>query len=172
MTTDPTDRTVLQPPAPEFAGADRCAERHRDVARRCRVRAARLLRWAGRNAEHRALAHRGLRYNNFHTTALCSPSRGALLTGRNHHPIGLAATGYPGGYGSIPRSAAMISDLDVGQLADLLAVDGDGTPAPKCPPNTRRRSPSPATWRRSSSRLGAGPDTDFEAGIRIAMHQD
>ena len=34
-----------------------------------------------------ALAQDGLRYNNFHTTALCSPSRGALLTGRNHHPV-------------------------------------------------------------------------------------
>jgi arylsulfatase len=37
------------------------------------------------------LAATGLRYSNFHTTALCSPSRGALLTGRNHHAIGLAA---------------------------------------------------------------------------------
>jgi hypothetical protein len=33
------------------------------------------------------LAANGLRYSNFHTTALCSPSRGALLTGRNHHAI-------------------------------------------------------------------------------------
>lgn len=35
-----------------------------------------------------ALAANGMRSNNFHTTALCSPSRGALLTGRNHHSIG------------------------------------------------------------------------------------
>lgn len=61
------------------------------------------------------LAATGLRYNNFHTTALCSPSRGALLTGRNHHAIGLAAiteaaTGYPGNYGSIPKSAAFVSE--------------------------------------------------------------
>ena len=61
------------------------------------------------------LAARGLRYNNFHTTALCSPSRGALLTGRNHHAIGLAAiteaaTGFPGNYGNIPRSAATIAE--------------------------------------------------------------
>jgi arylsulfatase A-like enzyme len=59
------------------------------------------------------LAAGGLRDNNFHTTALCSPSRGALLTGRNHHAIGLAAiteaaTGYPGSYGSIPKSAATV----------------------------------------------------------------
>jgi arylsulfatase len=61
------------------------------------------------------LAARGLRYTNFHTTALCSPSRGALLTGRNHHSIGLAAiteaaTGYPGNFGSIPKSAATIAE--------------------------------------------------------------
>ena len=62
------------------------------------------------------LAARGLRYNNFHTTALCSPSRGALLTGRNHHSIGLAAitegaTGYPGNYGNIPKSAATLAEV-------------------------------------------------------------
>src|SRR5215813_966812 len=34
------------------------------------------------------IAQSGLRYNNFHTTALCSPSRAALLTGRNHHSVG------------------------------------------------------------------------------------
>lgn len=63
-----------------------------------------------------ALAQDGLRYNNFHTTALCSPSRGALLTGRNHHQIGLAAiteaaAGYPGAYGSIPKSAATVAEV-------------------------------------------------------------
>ncbi|HYV62626.1 MAG TPA: sulfatase-like hydrolase/transferase, partial [Bryobacteraceae bacterium] len=47
------------------------------------------------------VAARGLRYNNFHTTALCSPTRAALLTGRNHHSVGFGnisefATGYPG----------------------------------------------------------------------------
>ncbi len=62
------------------------------------------------------LAASGLRYSNFHTTALCSPSRGALLTGRNHHAIGLAAiteaaTGFPGNFGSIPKSASTISEV-------------------------------------------------------------
>ena len=66
------------------------------------------------NLDH--LAAEGLRYNNFHTTALCSPSRGALLTGRNHHEIGLAAiteaaTGYPGSNGSIPKSAGTIAEV-------------------------------------------------------------
>jgi len=63
-----------------------------------------------------ALAATGIRYTNFHTTALCSPTRGALLTGRNHHAIGLAAiteaaTGYPGNFGSIPKSAAFIPEV-------------------------------------------------------------
>ena len=38
-----------------------------------------------------ALAQGGLRYNNFHTTALCSPTRTCLLTGRNHHSNGMAS---------------------------------------------------------------------------------
>ena len=47
------------------------------------------------------LAARGLVYNRFHTTAMCSPTRASLLTGRNHHAVGNAvvsdiATGYPG----------------------------------------------------------------------------
>ena len=62
------------------------------------------------------LAASGLRYNNFHTTALCSPSRAALLTGRNHHAVGMAAiteaaTGFPGNFGSIPKSAATIAEV-------------------------------------------------------------
>ncbi len=62
------------------------------------------------------LAANGLRYSNFHTTALCSPSRAALLTGRNHHAVGMAAiteaaTGFPGNYGSIPKSAATIAEV-------------------------------------------------------------
>jgi len=51
------------------------------------------------------IADNGLRYTNMHTTSLCSPTRGALLTGRNHHSIGFGviselATGYPG-YNSV-----------------------------------------------------------------------
>ena len=53
------------------------------------------------------LAQRGLRYTQMHNTALCSPTRAALLTGRNHHRVGFgtvaeAASGYPG-YDSITR---------------------------------------------------------------------
>ena len=56
------------------------------------------------------LAARGLKYNRFHTTALCSPTRQALLTGRNHHSVGMGgiteiATGAPG-YNSVLRNTA------------------------------------------------------------------
>jgi arylsulfatase len=62
------------------------------------------------------LAREGLSYTRFHTTALCSPTRAALLTGRNHHSVGTGviietATGYPGYTGIIPRSAATISEI-------------------------------------------------------------
>lgn len=60
------------------------------------------------------LAHGGLRYTRFHTTALCSPTRQALLTGRNHHSAGMGAitelaTGAPG-YSSVrPNSMAPLA---------------------------------------------------------------
>jgi arylsulfatase len=62
------------------------------------------------------LAGNGLLYNQFHTTALCSPTRAALLTGRNHHTvhtgnIGELATGFPGYDGVIPKSCATIAEL-------------------------------------------------------------
>jgi arylsulfatase len=62
------------------------------------------------------LAAEGLRYNCFHTTALCSPSRAALLTGRNHHAVGTGtiielATGYDGYNSIIPKSAATIAEV-------------------------------------------------------------
>lgn len=57
------------------------------------------------------LAAEGLRYNRFHVTALCSPSRASLLTGRNHHAVGMGflsdiAMGFPGYTTRIPKSAA------------------------------------------------------------------
>lgn len=66
------------------------------------------------------LAAQGLRYQNFHTTALCSPSRAALLTGRNHHSVGVAAimeraTGFPGYNGRIPKDTAMLPAVLVEQ---------------------------------------------------------
>ncbi|MGD9598233.1 MAG: arylsulfatase [Steroidobacteraceae bacterium] len=62
------------------------------------------------------LAAAGLRYNRFHTTAMCSPTRAALLTGRNHHAVGSGvvtdlAAGYPGYSGIIPKSAATVAEV-------------------------------------------------------------
>ena len=60
------------------------------------------------------LAENGLRYNNFHTTALCSPSRATIMAGRNHHRIGLGshsltAMGFPGYNAFAPESAKSVA---------------------------------------------------------------
>jgi arylsulfatase A-like enzyme len=62
------------------------------------------------------LAQAGLRYNQFHTTALCSPTRAALLTGRNHHTVNTGsimetATAYPGNTGQRPESVAPLAAM-------------------------------------------------------------
>lgn len=72
------------------------------------------------------LAAAGLRYNNFHTTALCSPTRNALKTGRNHHTTNTGsimetATAFPGNTGQIPNSVA--------PLAEMLRLNGYSTGA-------------------------------------------
>lgn len=58
----------------------------------------------------------GLRYTNFHTTALCSPTRAALITGRNHHSVGFGvvseqSTGFPGYNSIIPKDCATIGRI-------------------------------------------------------------
>ena len=70
------------------------------------------------------LAASGLRYNNFHTTALCSPTRAALITGRNHHSAASGVimefgTGYPGYHTLMPKS--------VGTIAEVLKQNGYNT---------------------------------------------
>jgi arylsulfatase A-like enzyme len=70
------------------------------------------------------LAANGLRYNRFHTTALCSPTRQALLTGRNHHTVGMGgiteiATGSPGYNSILPNTC--------GPLAQTLKLNGYAT---------------------------------------------
>jgi len=62
------------------------------------------------------LAQDGLRYNRFHVTALCSPSRAALLSGRNHHAVGFGSVaeftgGWPGYNATWPQSAASIAEI-------------------------------------------------------------
>ena len=76
------------------------------------------------NAER--LAGNGLRYNQFHTTALCSPTRAALLSGRNHHVCNMGsitetATAFPGQTGKRPNSVA--------PLAEMLRLNGFATAA-------------------------------------------
>src|SRR6476659_7561767 len=63
-----------------------------------------------------SIAKRGLRYTNFHTTALCSPTRAALLTGRNHHQVGFGniselSSGFPGYNSIIPRETATVASI-------------------------------------------------------------
>ncbi len=62
------------------------------------------------------LAAEGLRYSGFHTTAMCSTTRAALLTGRNHHSVGVGClanfdSGYPGYRGKIAREAGTIAEM-------------------------------------------------------------
>lgn len=62
------------------------------------------------------LADNGLRYSQWHTTALCSPTRSTLLTGRNHHLTGNAAiteaaNGFPGAHGRIPNECATVGQI-------------------------------------------------------------
>jgi arylsulfatase len=62
------------------------------------------------------LAKNGLRYNNFHTTALCSPTRSCVLTGRNHHSNAMGcitegSTGFPGYNGRIPLANGFLSEM-------------------------------------------------------------
>jgi arylsulfatase A-like enzyme len=73
-----------------------------------------------------SLASSGLRYNNFHTTAVCSPTRAALKSGRNHHVCNMGSiietgTAFPGNTGQIPQ--------DVAPVAEMLRLNGYGTAA-------------------------------------------
>jgi len=72
------------------------------------------------------LASNGLRYNNFNTTALCSPTRMAIKTGRNHHTCNTgsimeSSTAYPGNTGALPMTVA--------PLAEMLRLNGYSTAA-------------------------------------------
>ena len=87
------------------------------------------------------VAANGLRYANMHTTALCSPTRSCILTGRNHHSSGVAcimelATGYPGYDGRMPFENGMVSEMLVQEGYNTFCVgkwhlspSEDNTPA-------------------------------------------
>jgi len=93
------------------------------------------------------LAASGVRLANFHTTALCSPSRACLLTGRNHHRSGMGrvadlAVGFPGYWGKPPR--------ENGYLSEILRQEGYATYAVGkwhlSPENETDMASSRATW--------------------------
>ena len=111
-----------------------------------------------------ALAAGGLRYANFHTTALCSPTRACVLTGRNHHAVGMGrivdlATGFPGYDARIPRSCALLpGDADAARLRGLrgrqVAPHPGGRGAPRRParPVAARAGASSASTASSPAR--------------------
>jgi arylsulfatase A-like enzyme len=70
------------------------------------------------------IARDGLRYTNFHSTSLCSPTRAAIITERNHHSVGFGvvgeiATGYPGYDSIIP--------IEKGTIGTMLKANGYAT---------------------------------------------
>ncbi|GAO41913.1 arylsulfatase [Flavihumibacter petaseus] len=74
-----------------------------------------------------SLADNGLRFTNFHTTAICSPSRASLLTGRNHHSVNVAtvidaAVDYPGHNGYMPFEKATIAEIALENGYNTFAV--------------------------------------------------
>ena len=87
------------------------------------------------------IAASGLRYANMHTTALCSPTRSSILTGRNHHSNGVAcimelATGFPGYDGRMPFENGMLPEILLEQGYNTFSVgkwhlspSEDNTPA-------------------------------------------
>lgn len=141
----PTDRTVLPIPEPQYPHATALDARNAAPPPRFQVKAPAnapnvlivLIDDMGFGQSSafggpismptvERLASGGLRYNQFHTTALCSPTRAALLTGRNHHMNNLGsitetATAFPGQTGQRPNSVA--------PLAEMLRLNGYSTAA-------------------------------------------
>src|SRR5688500_7678437 len=81
------------------------------------------------------LAEGGLRYHRFHVTALCSPTRACILTGRNHHSVGMGIltdipTGYPGYNGRLPANAAALPRVPRDAGYNTMA-DGRGHRTPR-----------------------------------------
>jgi arylsulfatase A-like enzyme len=96
------------------------------------------------------VAENGLRYTNFHSTSLCSPTRAALITGRNHHVAGFGVVGEVGsgfpGYNSILRK-------EVGTIGTILKQNGYSTSwfgKTTTPLRTSRLRPGPSTSGRTA----------------------
>ena len=99
---DAKDPDSKFPPIEELAPTQRRSQRVGHSHRRRGLRLRQRVRWSVPECQtRRSWLAAGLKYNRFHTTALCSPTRQALLTGRNHHSAGMGgiteiATGAPG----------------------------------------------------------------------------
>ena len=101
------------------------------------------------------IAQRGLTYTNFHTTALCSPTRSCLMTGRNHTTNGMAtiteaASGFPSSNGHIPFECATIAEVlgERGWNTDMVGKWHRGWGSSRTRPNCRRSTltPTPPAW--------------------------
>ena len=120
---DAKDPDATFPPIEPPASGGR-AERPDRPDRRRGLRSSERVRRPVPDADRRAARGDGLKFNRFHTTALCSPTRAALLSGRNHHTVGMGgiteiATSAPG-YNSIrPNTCA--------PLAETLKLNGYST---------------------------------------------
>ena len=92
-------------------GAGRRPQRALGIDRRCRLWQSVDVWWPVSTPAMSRVADQGLRYNRFHVAALCSPTRAALLTGRNHHSVGFGSIGelpgpFPGYTASVPKDCA------------------------------------------------------------------
>ncbi len=94
------------------------------------------------------LADDGLRYTQWHTTALCAPTRSTMMTGRNHHLNGMAcitecANGFPGWHGRIPDACATVAHLlqDAGWSTFWLGKNHDVPEQDVSPGGERSRWP-------------------------------
>ena len=111
------------------------------------------------------VAKNGLRYNNIHSTALCSPTRAALITGRNHHSVGFGvvseqSTGFPGYNSIIPEDKATI-----GRIAQITATPRRGlaritTRRLSQPARQGRLTNGRAVWALSISTASMGGDAN------------
>ena len=109
ITFDAKDPDIEVPADRAAAPTRGCAERADRSDRRRRLRRVERVRRPVPDADRGKTGRGGLKYNRFHTTALCSPTRQALLTGRNHHSVGMGgiteiATGAPGYCSVLPNS--------------------------------------------------------------------
>ena len=147
-------RNAIPPPRFEVKAPPHAPNVLIDAGRRHGLRSVQRLRRADPYADGwSALANQGLRYNQFHTTALCSPTRTALSTGRNHHMNNMGgiteiATAFPGNTGARPTPSPR---------------------SPRCCASTATARPSSAriTKRQRGRSARSGPDRSLADALRL-----